>query len=161
MVYCTQNEKKDGLAGKYKMLSVEKNNSRLSSRWESILFSSVWNDCFHTVNKQLRVETCSSSSSSFSSFLCHISSPSSGRLVFQFLPGCLLLRPSGICSAAHSAFIWTSSRESGRQQPLFPSSCTIPPGPPCVVHFFFYFEVEFPHLCLTWRKKDERRWAKT
>lgn len=34
---------------------LRKNNSRLSSRWESILFSSVWNDCFQTVKKQLRV----------------------------------------------------------------------------------------------------------
>lgn len=81
----------------------------------------------------------------------HTSSPSSGPLVFQFQVGRLLLRPSGICSPAH----FTSERLAegrGRQQPLFPSSCMIlfPSRTSfCGSLLFFYFEVEFPHLCLS------------
>lgn len=103
----------------------KKNNSRTSSRcWESILFSSVLN-C-----DALRSQEAAQSLDLFLLLLIllvpsrsspiahHTSSPSSGLLLFQFQAGRPLPRPSGKCSAAHSAFTWTSSRGSGRQKNL-------------------------------------------
>lgn len=84
----------------------------------------------------------------------HISSPSSGPLVFQFQAGRLLLRPSGICSPAHS-FIFRLNVQQRCQADKhlcsllhvrsFFSSRTSFHGS----LLFFYFEVEFPHLCLS------------
>lgn len=94
------------------------------------------------------------------SHLLHLSlitsSPSSGLLVFQFQAGRPLPRPSGICSAAHSAFIKQRVRKTTTSVPFFMydplSSRTSFRGS----LLFFYFEVEFLHLCLTWKKNKTR-----
>lgn len=115
------------------MLSVEKKNPGWALVVKNlILFSSVWNDLFsysQGAAQSLDMFLLLLIPSRVSPVTRRISSPSSGPLVFQFQAGRLLLRPSGICSAARSFFTWTSRRGSGRQQPLFPSSCTIPFSP--------------------------------
>lgn len=98
---------------------------------------------FHTVRKQLRVQTHSSSSSSASHRAC----PSPGPLVFQFQAGPPHLRPAGICSAAR--FHPNIEQRARKTSVPFFMYDPLPPGPPLVVHVsFFYFEVEFLHLCL-------------
>lgn len=105
---------------------------------------------FHTVQKQHSLDM---------SLLLLVPSRSSrhqsilGALVFQFQVGHLFLRPSGICSAARSFFSSERQAEDQADNNLcsllhvgsFFSSRTSFGGS----LLFFYFEVEFPHLCLS------------
>lgn len=77
-------------------------------------------------------------------------------LVFQYQTARLLLR------FYRSTFTWTSSGGSHRQHPLFLFFMYVPFS--CRTSFrgsllFFYFEVEFLHLCLE-KEKRNRQWAK-
>lgn len=99
---------------------------------------------FHTARKQLRVQTHSSSSSSSSS---HRACPSPGPLVFQFqtVPSCL--RPAGKCSAAR----FRPNIEQRARKTSVPFFVHGPRSSRTSSHgsrLFFYFEVEFLHLCL-------------
>lgn len=98
---------------------------------------------FHTVRKQLRVQTHSSSSSSASHRAC----PSPGPLVFQFQARPPRLRPAGICSAArfHPNI---EQRARKTSVPFFMYDPRSPGTSSRGSRLFFYFEVEFLHLCL-------------
>lgn len=128
-----------------------------------ISFSSVWNDLFFSHSQEaaqsldmflllLLLLVPSRSSPIFP----NISSPSSGPFQYSsFRRAVFFWGLSGICSGAH----FSSERLAEGQadnKPLFPSSCTILFFPSrtsfCVSLLFFYFEVEFPHLCLPWKK---------
>lgn len=79
----------------------------------------------------------------------HISSPSPpSHLVFQFQTGRLLLRPSGIRSAARSVSERLAEHRAVALRPLLHVRSFF--FPPAAVHFsFIHFEVEFLHLCLS------------
>lgn len=93
-------KKKDGFVqANKKMLSVGKKQQRrfqVELSEDQFCRAQSQMTTFHTVRKQLRVQTHSSSSSSASHRAC----PSPGPLVFQFQAGRPHLRPAGICSAA-------------------------------------------------------------
>ena len=132
-------------------------------RKKRFLFSSVWDDFSHSQEAaqslDLSLPLLPPSRflpSSSSPHTHHVSAPSSGAIEYSSNRRPLLY----FWVLQGHRFAWTSSGGSHRQHPLFlffayvPFSCRTSSSSGSLL--FFYFEVEFLHLCLMWKKKTNR-----